>query len=152
MINSSSERSNGRSASQLSYLISSICLLHCLLMPVVILILPAFSAFFTDTVETLLLLSVIPVSIYAFLPTWLKHRNSLLAVTFLIGLTLVLVAQFGIQHQHFTSLEQYLSATTTDPQVIARLIFLISGVLLLSVSVYKNNKHTHVCHNPHHNH
>ena len=152
MINSSPERTQRRSASQLSYFISSVCLLHCLMMPFVILLLPAFSAFFTDTLETILLLSVIPVSFYAFIPTWNKHRNVLLAVMFISGLVLVLFAQFGIQHQHFTTLNQYLDATMADPLVLTRLGMLIGGVVLLSISVYRNNKHTHVCHNPHHHH
>lgn len=152
MNNSSPDRTQRRSASQLSYFISSMCLIHCLMMPFVILLLPAFSVFFTDTLETILLLSVIPVSFYAFIPTWNKHRSILLAVMFLSGLFFVLFAQFGIQHQHYTSLTQYLNATITDPWVITRLGLLIGGVVLLSVSVYKNNRHTHVCHNPHHHH
>lgn len=152
MINSSPDRTQRRSASQLSYFISSVCLLHCLMMPFVILLLPAFSAFFTDTLETILLLSVIPVSFYAFIPTWNKHRNVMLAVMFFSGLTMVLFAQFGIQHQHFTTLSQYLNASMSDPLVLTRLALLIGGVTLLSTSVYKNNRHTHVCHNPHHHH
>ena len=152
MINSSPDRTQRRSASQLSYFISSLCLIHCLMMPFVILLLPAFSAFFTDTLETILLLSVIPVSLYAFLPTWNKHRNVSLAVMFVSGLSLVLFAQFGIQHQHFTTLGSYFAAMVSEPLVLIRLGMLISGVVLLSISVYRNNKHTHVCHNPHHHH
>lgn len=152
MINSSSERTQKRGASQLSYFITSVCLLHCLMMPFVILVLPAFSAFFNDTLETILLLSVIPISLYAFIPTWLRHKNISLAVLFIIGLTLILIAQFGIQHFHFHSFEQFVSGSTSNPVVITRLLVLISGVVLLSTSVYRNNKHTHVCHNPHHHH
>ncbi len=152
MATGSPERFKRRSASQLSYYISSACLLHCLLMPFVILILPSFSAFFTDTLETILLLSVIPVSLYAFLPTWNKHRNLLLFSMFISGLIFVLFAHFGLQHEHYTTLNQYASATMTNPLVLLRLVMLIGGVMLLSTSVYKNNKHTHVCHHPHHHH
>lgn len=152
MINSSPDHTQRRSASQLSIFISSVCLLHCLMMPFIILLLPAFSTFFSDTLETILLLSVIPVSFYAFIPTWNKHRNVLLAVLFVTGLLLVLFAQFGIQHQHYATLNQYLEATVSDPSVLTRFGMLIGGVILLSFSVYKNNRHTHVCHNPHHHH
>lgn len=152
MINSSPERTQRRSASHLSYFISSVCLIHCLMMPFVILLLPAFSVFFTDTLESILLLSVVPVSLYAFLPTWTKHRNVLLAVMFVSGLSLVLFAQFGIQHQHFTTLGTYFAAMMSEPLILTRLGMLVSGVSLLAISVYRNNKHTHVCHNPHHHH
>jgi uncharacterized membrane protein YfcA len=122
------------------------------MMPFVIILLPAFSAFFTDTLETILLLSVIPISLYAFLPTWSKHRNVFLAVLFTVGLAMVLFAQFGIKHFHYISIEQFFSALTSDPLVLTRIGLLITGVILLSISVYKNNRHTHVCHNPHHHH
>jgi hypothetical protein len=122
------------------------------MMPFVILLLPSFSAFFTDTLETILLLSVIPVSLYAFIPTWNKHRNLTLISVFISGLILVLFAQFGLQHEHYSTLNQYASATMSNPLVLLRLVMLFGGVLLLSTSVYKNNKHTHVCHHPHHHH
>lgn len=152
MINSSSERTHKRGASQLSYFISSVCLLHCLLMPFVIILLPAFSAFFNDTLETILLLSVIPVSLYAFIPTWLNHKNGTLAIFFLVGLVMILIAQFGIQHVHFNSIQELITGSISNPIVIVRLLVLIVGVIILSAAVYKNNKHTHVCHNPHHHH
>jgi uncharacterized membrane protein YfcA len=147
-----SDSTSRKTTSQLSYFLSSLCLLHCLMMPFVIIIIPAFSSIFSDTVENILLLSIVPISIYAFLPTWLKHKNVSLALAFLSGLLMILVAQYGIEHTHYTSLEQLWSGTFSNVAFAGRIVLLTSGVILLAFAVYKNNKHTHVCHNPHHHH
>jgi uncharacterized membrane protein YfcA len=119
-------------------------------MPFVILLLPAISQFMSETLETILILAVIPISAISFVPTWLKHKNFRLGMIFLFGLTLILVGQFGMNHHH-----DFLSNTTGNDAMfgfIGRTVVLMMGVFALAWSTYKNNSHTHVCKNPHHHH
>lgn len=139
-------------AHNLSYLISSLCLVHCLMMPFVIVLIPAFSSFFSDTLELIFILSVIPVSIFAFYPTWMKHKNIKLLFFFILGLSVILLSQFAIEHVHINSISDLFNNTSTSTSFIVRTIMLIIGVIILATTVYKNNKHTHVCHNPNHVH
>lgn len=145
-------QANLKSAKNLSYIFSSICLIHCLAMPFVILLIPAFSHFLSDTFELILILSVIPISIYAFLPTWLNHKNSLLGTIFVIGVLLILISQFGMDHLHALDPAQIFASNDNTIKFISRTGVMISGVVLIALAVYRNNKHTHVCHNPHHHH
>lgn len=139
-------------AHNLSYFLSSLCLIHCLMMPVIIILIPAFSTFFNDTLELILILSVIPVSLYAFYPTWIKHKNINLLIFFVLGLTIILTSQFAIDHVHISSFSDIFNNSDTSTTFIFRTLLLIVGVVILAVTVYKNNKHTHVCHNPNHVH
>lgn len=140
------------SAKKLSYIFSSICLVHCLTMPFIILLIPAFSHFMNDTVELILIVSIIPISLYAFVPTWLNHRNMLLGSLFTAGLVLILFSQFGMVHLHVLELSQIFSNSDNTLTYFSRSIVMITGVFLVAFSVYKNNKHTHICVNPHHHH
>lgn len=144
--------SSGKKARNLSYIFSSICLIHCLMMPFVILLIPAFSSFFNDTIEILLILLVIPVSAYAFFPTWKNHKNPKLLVVFVGGLVLVLFSQFGLEHVHMTAIDQIFSFNENSIHFLSRTVLLFMGVLTIAITVYRNNKHTHMCHNPHHHH
>ncbi|HAC15795.1 MAG TPA: hypothetical protein DCE78_07605 [Bacteroidetes bacterium] len=141
-----------KTAQNLSYLFSSLCLIHCLMMPVIIILIPAFSTFFNDTLELILILSVIPVSLYAFYPTWIKHKNIKLLIFFLLGLTIILTSQFAIEHVHISNFSELYNNSVNGTTFIFRTILLIIGVVILALTVYKNNKHTHVCHNPNHVH
>lgn len=143
---------SGKKARSLSYIFSSLCLIHCLMMPFVILLIPALSSFFNDTLELLLILLIIPVSAYAFFPTWKNHKNIKLIILFLLGIGLVLFSQFGLEHVHLTTIEQIFSFNENSRDFLLRTLFLFGGVIIISITVYRNNKHTHVCHNPHHHH
>lgn len=141
-----------KTARNLSYLISSLCLVHCLMMPIVIILIPAFSNLFNDTLEMILILSVIPVSLCAFYPTWLKHKNSNLLFMYLIGLSIILTSQFAVGHVHLSNYSDILNNSGSSVTFILRTALLMTGVVILAVAVFKNNKHTHVCHNPNHVH
>jgi hypothetical protein len=149
-MNKTTHHPSGNFLSKASLTLSSVCLIHCLAMPFVILLLPAISQFMSETVETVLILAVIPISAIAFVPTWLKHKNFRLGGIFLFGLTVILIGQFGMDHHH-----DFLSNTDQHEAIlgfVGRTTVLMIGVFSLAWATYRNNKHTHVCKNPHHHH
>ena len=125
--------------SRLSIIISSLCVIHCLSVPIVIIALPAVAGFFSNTVESIFILTVIPISFFGFLPTWRKHKNHLLLFGYLTSLVLMIGTHFGFHalYSGFHFIES---------------VLMFVGALLLGFVIYKNNKHTHVCKNPHHEH
>jgi len=130
--------------SRSSVVLSSVCVVHCLATPFIILALPSISVFFSDTLELILILSVVPLSLAAFVPTWWKHKNMKLAIQFGIGLVLVMVSQF-LFHQHLH--------TSTDVSLhVPGMMSMAVGAGILAWSIYKNNRHTHVCNVPGHAH
>lgn len=105
-----------------------------------------------ETVETALIVGIVPVSLFGFLPTWLKHRNFRLGAIFLVGLILIMASQFAVGHHHDLSVAQILSQSEPMIDFIVRTLSMIAGVSMLAYATYKNNRHTHVCSNPHHHH
>lgn len=128
--------------SRSSVFFSSVCLIHCLATPFVVLALPSVSVLFSDTLEWILILSVVPLSLAAFVPTWLKHKDVRLAVLFGVGLGFVMISQV-LFHQHSHS-----SLSVQLPGMVSMAV----GALLLAWSIYRNNRHTHVCTVPGHSH
>lgn len=127
-----------KKSEQLSYFFSGLCVIHCLLSPVIILLLPAFAPFFNTTVESILVLMIVPIAFFAFLPKWLKHKNNTLLTGFLTGLTLILSSQFFFHYKH--EAVEYLS-----PSVILSSSVMMIGAIILAISIYKNNNHLHHC-------
>lgn len=134
-----------------SLILSSICLLHCLALPLVIILLPAVSHFMSGLFETILILSIIPVSLLGFIPTWRNHKNYKLALIFTAGLLLILVSQYGVAHVHFDGTTEF-ALSDVFGGLWQRTFLMFSGVGLLAYATYNNNKHTHVCSNPNHQH
>lgn len=128
--------------SRSSVFLSSVCLIHCMATPLLVLALPSFSVFFTDIVEWVLVLAVVPVSLAAFIPTWLKHRDRTLLVRFLVGVGFVFVSQF-LFHQHHHG-----DAAVQWPGMMSMAL----GAGLMAWAIYRNNRHTHVCDVPGHTH
>lgn len=128
---------------KLSIWLSSLCLIHCLITPFIILLLPSLGAFFSGWVEIALVASILPISSVAFFPIWVKHKNSARIIEYLIGISLVISAQVIVFfHGHGgNSIEQY-----------AELSLMIIGTLLIAYSTYRNRRHTHHCHTPGHVH
>ena len=126
--------------------LTTLCLIHCLLTPFVILFLPAASAFFTDELENILVLVIVPIALAGFFPTWLRHKNPKLVLTFLAGMSLMALSQVFLHPQ----------AHYGEDGVTLAGVFEISGVfagaVLMSWATFKNSRHTHVCHNPQHDH
>ncbi len=130
--------------SKLSIFLSSLCVVHCLATPFVLLLLPAMSTLFSETIEIVLVLSVVPLSMAGFLPTWFRHKNNRLLVLYLTSITLILFSQFvlHVSHdhaEHGISLMNWIRTGVT-----------FTGALLLAWVVFQNNRHTHYCTHPHH--
>ncbi len=128
-----------------SIFLSSLCVIHCLATPFVLLVLPAMATFLSETFERILVLSVVPLSLIGFAPTWLRHKNNRLMILYILSISLILFSQFVLHagHEHAAgesaSLMGWLRAGTT-----------FSGALLLAWVVFQNNRHTHYCTHPNH--
>lgn len=132
--------------SNMSIVFSSVCVLHCLLTPFFILLLPALAEFFSDTIEFALIMAVVPLSLLGFLPAWLKHKNYALLRYFILGLSLVLVSQLFIHTAH----DSLVTRSSIAPNLTyIKSVVMFLGASILAFAVYKNNKHTHVCNHKH---
>lgn len=128
---------------KVSIWLSSLCLIHCLITPFILILLPSISTFFSGWVELVLVIGIFPISMIAFFPIWIKHKNKIRLVEFLSGLSLIAIAQFIIYfHEHGGySLES-----------IFEMLLMVLGTGLIAYATYRNRRHTHHCHNPHHVH
>ena len=80
---------------------STICLIHCLLMPFVITMLPilGWQCLESKNAHHLLAFFVFSFALFAIVPGYLKHRRSNILLSMLAGLSLVLIATFLCGHQ-----------------------------------------------------
>lgn len=87
------------SLDKFAILLSGVCLLHCLITPVVVTLLPIFSltVFFEDLLfHQLMLWIVLPTSVVALFLGYRKHKNLSIVATGLVGMSILLVvAVFG---------------------------------------------------------
>lgn len=121
---------------KISIWLSSLCLIHCLITPFIIILLPSVSGFFSGWIEGALIFAVIPLSSVAFFPIWVKHNNKTLLIEFLAGIFIVLLVQLfyhDLDHSGF-HLNQ-----------IVETIFMILGTGLIAFATFKNRRHTHSC-------
>lgn len=125
--------------SRISIFLSSICVIHCLSVPFIIIAMPTLSVFFSSTLETVFVLSIIPISALAFFPTWRLHKNYKLLTGYLVSILILVSAHFGYHSLQFS--HHYIET-----------ILMLIGATGLAVVLYKINRHTHVCNNPHHEH
>jgi hypothetical protein len=144
--------SNQPILARVSLLLSSVCLVHCLTMPFLILLLPAMASLFSETVEMVLVFMIFPISLIAFLPVWFRHKNSKLLRIFILSLMLIFVSQFIFHLDHFIFTSDTEIAVGAFPMSLMRGVTLIAGTSGLAWSLYRVNKHTHVCTNPGHAH
>jgi len=133
--------------SKISIVLSSVCIVHCLSFPILILALPTMAQFMSSTVELIIILSVIPISAVGFIPTWVKHKNKRLLYIYLGSLVLLLLGQFAISHSHESG-----GVNMASLEYVFETLLLLGGAFGMAWVIYKNNKHTHVCRNPHHQH
>lgn len=137
---------------RLSLLLSSVCLAHCLAMPLVILLLPAMAHFFSETVESLMVLSILPISLVAFLPVWNRHRNYTILKVFIVSLLLIFGSQFVLHTDLFMMNDSATFQTGSFSMAFFRGLTMLAGSMGLAYSLYVVNRHTHVCKNPNHQH
>lgn len=83
---------------RLALLFSAVCLVHCLLLPVAVTLLPILGAtlFTHEQFHQIMLLVVLPTSLGAFALGCREHRQSSVAVIGGIGLTLLIIAAFAV--------------------------------------------------------
>lgn len=138
-------------------ILSGLCVVHCLTTPVLVVLLPAMSTFFSTSVETALVVSVIPLSAIGFIPTWRKHRNNRLLTYYVVGIAIMLATHLGF---HYTGLEELIIGHSHDGShdhahlgiTLTESSLMILGASILAWSIWKNNRHTHSCKNPNHVH
>ena len=143
--------------SRLSILLSGLCVIHCMAMPILLLTLPALSTLFPSYLESLLVVSIIPLSGMGFIPTWKKHKNYRLLQSYILGLIIIIGTHVGF---HYTDIEHMvLTGHFLDGHNHAHAginltesSLMILGSTLLAWTTWKNNRHTHVCKNPNHAH
>lgn len=82
----------------LAILLSGLCLLHCLALPVVVAALPlaASSLFADERFHQWLLLGAVPTSIFALGWGWRRHRDRPVALLGAAGMLLMIVAAVGV--------------------------------------------------------
>lgn len=143
--------------SRLSLLLSGLCVLHCMAMPILLLTIPALSSLFPSYLESLLVLSILPLSGFGFIPTWKKHRNNRLLQSYLLGLGIILITHIGF---HYSDIEHFFWGGHFDGShnhshagfYLTESTLMIVGSAILAWTTWKNNRHTHVCKNPNHIH
>lgn len=137
--------------------LSGLCVVHCLTTPLLVVLLPAMSTFFSTEVESALVVSVIPLSAIGFIPTWKKHRNNRLLAYYITGISIMMLVHFGF---HYTGLEELLTGHSHEPGhdhahlgiSLTESSLMILGASILAWAIWKNNRHTHSCKNPNHVH
>jgi hypothetical protein len=119
--------------------LSSLCLLHCLALPVVIVAFPALKSFFLEDFTHKLFGSLIVVSAYlAFWPNFKIHKQKSVLIWGSIGVALIIFSVFLYEHTHNESLDHIIT-------MIASAVLIYSHI--------KNIKCAHAaCAHSHHQH
>jgi len=144
-------------SSRISILLSGLCVIHCMTMPIVLLAIPTLSTLFPAYLETILVFSIIPLSGLGFIPTWKKHKNNRLLQSYILGLSIIFATHIGF---HFNDIGHFLSGDhSLDGHnhvhagfYFTESTFMIIGSGILAWTTWKNNRHTHTCKNPNHAH
>ena len=117
---------------RLAILLSALCLVHCLALPVALLAAPVLATWMTGTETTvhwILLALAVPLSIWAFVRGYRHHRDGIASWVGTIGLVLMFL---GVSHLFRESLEIPLT---------------LAGVALVSVAHLRNIRN---CRRAHH--
>jgi len=115
---------------------SAVCMVHCLALPFIMAALPFTMTWLGhDNVHYLLAGWVVLFCLVAIVPGYIKHRNSGILASMVVGVSLVLLATFG---RHFG-----LAETMEIPLITA-------GNLLVIAAHWRNRKLTHAHTNCHH--
>jgi hypothetical protein len=121
--------------------VSLACVLHCLLLPVMILLGPVFGQFFTDPIFHLFIaIIVIPVAIYALASGYRKHR--VFNVLILGGLGLAAIGIGLVIEQSHIEIHAAHSSTLSA-------VAMITAGLTLAAAHLMNLRHCRKCQTPH---
>jgi len=110
--------------------LSGLCLLHCLALPIAIVLLPFLNEVAIDQWHAPMLLVVVPVSVFAFAIGFRRHGNHGVIAFGAAGMLLMVVGG---------TLAHYLLGTTADR------ILTVSGALVLAVAHYRNSRLARHC-------
>lgn len=111
-------------------LLSGLCLVHCLALPLVIVSLPALSAFAEGHLHAQMLVVAIPVSAVALMIGFRRHRSRYVAGFGMLGM-LLLVIGGTVVHARYG--------------IVADRMFTIGGALILAVTHYYNSRLVRHC-------
>lgn len=110
--------------------LSGACLLHCLALPLVIVLLPFLNEVAIDQWHAPMLLVVIPVSVFAFSIGFRLHANRGVIAAGVAGILLMVIGG---------TLAHYLLGLTADR------ILTVSGAIVLAVAHYRNSRLSRHC-------
>lgn len=108
--------------------LSSICLLHCLTLPLLIVVLPFLAQIGEDHFHVQMLVVVLPVSIIAFTLGHRRYRNKCVITWGVVGM-LLLVIGGTITHSSYG--------------IVADRVLTICGTLIIAAAHYFNNRLSH---------
>lgn len=112
---------------RLAITLSGFCLVHCLLLPVIIVALPLLAQFNATHFHTQMLLVVLPVSLFAYCLAYPRHRNKTIILWGLAGIAIMFVGG-TIAHARFG--------------VLADTSLTVAGAIILATSHFFNNRLT----------
>jgi hypothetical protein len=115
---------------QLAVGLSGLCLLHCLLLPAAIAVLPLSGLFAGDHLHAQMLIIVLPVSLIALTLGCRRHRDTSVIAWGLAGL-LLLVIGGTFAHSYFG--------------IVADRLLTIGGSITLAIAHYRNSRLSRSC-------
>lgn len=113
--------------------LSGLCLLHCLALPLVIVLLPFLNEVAVDQWHAPMLLVVIPVSVFAFALGFRRHGNRSVLTTGAVGMLLMVIGG---------TLAHYFLGLTADR------LLTITGAVVLAAAHYRNSRLARHCRTP----
>lgn len=125
MDNSSSEK--GGILDHAAIALSGLCLVHCLLLPVIIIALPLLGQLNATHFHAQLLIVVIPVSLFAFTLGFRRHANQAIIAGGIAGISLLFIGG-TVAHANFG--------------LLADSLLTMAGSIVLATSHYYNNRLT----------
>ncbi len=123
-----SDNNRTRNLDGISIWLSSICLIHCLTLPLITISIPLFGKYMEGHFHSLMLFIVIPVSIVALTKGYQNHKNIIIVIFGLFGGIGVIL---GATYIHYMS--NYSSDT----------LITISGSMVLALAHFFNNRSSH---------
>lgn len=119
---------------RIGIIISSVCLVHCLLVPFILMLFPFVESKYDHFHELLTIFVVVP-AFLAFIPGYKKHRNINVLYLAVTGLIFIMSAAF-LEDIYFS-------------HNAARIVTIL-GSLFMILAHARNIKHAHQCRTCHH--
>ncbi len=146
----SESRSTVIITTRITNILTTLVVLHFIVHPFVLLMLPFLSNFFGETVQIIILLLLIPVGSLGFFPFWKKHKNYNLLTAFILGLALIYSGEFLVPNaNNAVTLSAIFTGQASTPHYI-KMAIMLSGAALLAIANIYNCRHASQCENPDH--